>query len=324
WQDSIALVWPDTTRRPSADVQRRIAEFRRRASADSAAADLRYNWNTPFFLSPHDPDVFYAGANRVLKSTYRGDSLKAISPDLSKQDMTKIRVSTETTGGSTRDATGAETYGTIVSLTESPVRRGMLIAGTDDGNVWITRDDGANWTDLTSKFRGLVPDTTYVSRIEASPHDPNRFYVAFDNHRNGDFTPYVFITEDGGETFRSIASNLPTGGPDFVHVIREDPVNPNLLFVGTDVGVYVSVNRGGSWQKFMTGLPTVPVHDLKIHPRDRELIAGTHGRSIWIADIAPLQQLTPAVIVADAHLFQPKPGLQFGEPPTGGEFAGQL
>ena len=121
------------------------------------------------------------------------------------------------------------------------------------------------------------------------------FYVTFDGHRANDFTPYVFVTTDFGKTFRSIASNLPTGGLDFVHVIREDPYNRNLLFVGTDVGAYVSTDRGGSWQKFMTGLPTVPVHDLKIHPRDHELIAGTHGRSIWIVDIAPLEQMVDSM-----------------------------
>ncbi len=324
WQDSIALIWPDTTVAPSQDVARRVADFRRRASADSADMELRFNWNTPFFLSPHDPDVFYAGGNRVLKSTQRGDSLKIISPDLSKRDTAKIRISTTSTGGITPDVTGAETYGTIVSLAESPVRQGMLIAGTDDGNVWITTNDGEDWTNLTARFRRLVPESTYVSRIEPSWHTANRFYITFDNHRRGDFTPYVFVTDDGGRNFRSIASNLPTGAPDYVHVIREDPVNPDLLFVGTDVGLYVSLDRGASWQKFMEGLPTVPVNDLKIHPRDRELIAGTHGRSIWIADIAPLQQLNRNVIASAAHLFDPAPAAHFGTSPVGGEFTGQM
>jgi hypothetical protein len=235
----------------------------------------------------------------------------------------KIRVSTQTTGGITPDVTGAETFATIVALDESPIRRGLLYAGTDDGNVWMSPDDGGTWTNITARISG-VPDGTYVSRIEPSPHDANRFYVTFDNHRRGDFTPYVFVTDDGGQTFRSISSNLPTGKPDFVHVIREDPVNPDLLFVGTDVGAYVSFNRGGSWQKFMNGMATVPVHDLKIHPRDRELIAGTHGRSIMIVDIAPLQQLSQQVLASDAHLFRPKPGVQFGQAPTGGEFTAQL
>jgi hypothetical protein len=130
------------------------------------------------------------------------------------------------------------------------------------------------------------------------------------------------VTEDGGRSFRSIVSDLPSGGPDFVHVVRQDLRNPNLLFVGTDVGAYVSVDMGEHWQRFMEGLPTVPVHDLKIHPRDRELIAGTHGRSIWIVDIAPLQELTAPVVASDVHLFEPRPGLQFGGRPIGGESTG--
>jgi hypothetical protein len=324
WEDSIAIVQPDPAVAVSAQDQRRIDRFRASQVRDSIDDSFRYNWNTPFFLSPHNPDVFYAGANRVLKSVARGDSLSAISPDLSKRDTTKLRISTQTTGGITLDATGAETYGTIVSLAESPLTRGFLAAGTDDGNVWITRDDGATWTDITARFRGLVPDTTYVSRIEMSAHDANRFYITFDNHRNGDFRPYVFVTRDGGRTFRSIAANLPAGdAPDFVHVIREDPVNPNLLYVGTDVGLYFSLDQGQSWRRWENGFPTVPVHDLKIHPRDRELIVGTHGRSLWIVDVAQLQSLTPEIIAAaQPVLFQPAPGLQYGSAPVGGESTG--
>ncbi|MEX0890731.1 MAG: hypothetical protein WEB88_01085, partial [Gemmatimonadota bacterium] len=275
----------------------------------------RWNWNTPFFISAHDPDVFYAAGNVVIKMSDR-DEVVAISEDLSKQDERKIEISRRETGGVTRDATGAETYGTITALAESPLRRGWLYAGTDDGNVWMTQDEGGSWTELTDRFPG-VPDSTYVSRIAPSNHDANRFYVSFDNHRTGDFTPYVFVTTDGGRSFRSIAGGLPHGGIDYVHVVKEDLINPDLLFVGTDVGVYVSIDRGQNWQRFMTGLPTVPVHDLEIHPRERELIAGTHGRSIWIADIAPLQQFRPAV-VAQATLFEPAPATRYSEFPVGG------
>jgi hypothetical protein len=328
WEDSIALLQPDPSVAVPAPVQHRIDQFRASQARDSIDDSLRFNWNTPFLLSPHNPDVFYAGSNRVLKSTERGDNLTAISPDLSKRDTTKLRISTQTTGGITRDATGAETYGTIVSLNESPVTPGFLAAGTDDGNVWITRDDGASWTDLTARFHGLVPDSTYVSRIEMSPHDADRFYVTFDNHRNGDFRPYVFVTRDGGNSFRSIAGNLPAGdAPDYVHVVREDPVNPDLLYVGTDVGLYLSLDQGRNWRRWKNGFPTAPVTDLKIHPRDRELIVATHGRSLWVVDVAALQQLTAAVIAAnDAVLFPPAPGLQYGSPPVasqnGGEYHG--
>lgn len=323
YQDSIALLWPDITEPMPGQHRDRIEDLQARATADSLALQLRYNWNTPYFLSPHDPDVIYAAANRVLKSDWRGDDMYPISPDLTRADPEKIAISTETTGGITPDVTGAETFATIVSLAESPVEEGLLYAGTDDGNLWVSPDAGGEWTELTEATEDLVPDGTYVSRIEPSKHVRDRVYVTYDNHRRGDFTPYVLVSEDRGRSFRSISSDLPTGKPDFVHVVREDHVNPSLLFVGTDVGAYVSVDRGNSWKRFMTGLPTVPVHDLQIHPRDGEIIAGTHGRSIWIADIKPLQQLPGIVADADVHLFEPAPAFQYGTSPTGGEFTAQ-
>ncbi len=320
-RDELALLEEAAGEAPTTEQTARMDELRTRIAQDSAALQLRYNWNTPMLVSAHDRNVFYAGANRVLKSTARGDDLRPISPDLTYADTMKIRVSTETTGGITRDVTGAETHATIVALAESPRRAGWLFAGTDDGRVWMTRDDGAAWTELTGRFPG-VPEGTWVSRIEPSHHADGRFYVTFDGHRADDFTPYAYVTDDGGQTFRSIADGLPRGGPDYVHVIREDTENENLLFVGTDVGVYASLDRGGSWQRFMNGLPTVPVHDLKIHPRDRELIAGTHGRSIWIVDIAPLAQVAGRGLGEDVILFDPTPGLQFGNPYVGGESTG--
>ena len=322
FEDSIIVARGDTTRPATREVQRRVADLQARASADSIAHVMRWNWSTPFFLSPHNPMTFYTAGNRVLKSTNRGEDLQLISPDLTTQDTMRIRISTTATGGITRDVTGAETHSTIVALAESPIQQGLLYAGTDDGNLWMSSNDGQDWENLTGRFPD-VPAKTWVSRIEPSHHDVSTFYVSFDNHRENDFTPYVFVTSNSGSSFASIANNLPTGGPDFVHVVREDPTNPNLLFVGTDVGVYMSMNRGYTWQKFMTGLPTVPVHDLEIHPRDRELIAGTHGRSIWIVDIAPLQQMTDDVIVADAHLFDPKTAYQFAQSPVGGGSNGQ-
>ena len=322
--DSIAVYeGVETPREMSRDERRKVEAWKRQVAADSALNDLRYNWNTPIVLSPHDTRVVYAGGNRVIRSENRGDDFEVISPDLSNGDTTKIRISTETTGGITRDATGAETYGTIVALAESPVVEGMLLAGTDDGNVWVRPGADATWEKIDHRrFRGL-PRETYVSRVEPSRVDARRFYVTFDGHRANDFTPYVFATDDGGRSFRSIAAGLPTGGPDFVHVVREDPVNPDLLYVGTDVGAYASLDRGRSWFRFMNGLPTVPVHDLQVHPRDHELIAGTHGRSIWIVDVAPLQQLGTTTLAADQPtFFAPKPGLQFGLAPTGGEDTG--
>lgn len=322
FEDSIVIARGDTTQPEPPAMARTIAALRARQKTDSSLAALRFNWETPFILSPHSPSTLYIGGNRVLKSTDRGDHLMIISPDLSTRDSAAIRTSMETTGGITRDATGAEQYGTVTTLAESPVRPGLLYAGTDDGNVWLTRNDGATWENLTGRFPGL-PKRTWVSRIEPSAADTSTFYVAFDGHRTNDFTPYLYVTTDFGHTFRSIAAGLPRGGPDYIHVVREDPVNRDLLFVGTDVGAYVSLDRGQTWQRFTSGLPTVPVYDLKIHPRDHEIIAGTHGRSIWIAGIAPLEQMKDAAARSGTHLFVPDTAYEFGSRPIGGEAAGQ-
>ncbi|MBP7549717.1 MAG: hypothetical protein KA761_05480 [Gemmatimonadaceae bacterium] len=323
WEDSIMNVRGDTTKPATPAQTRLIGELRARQKSDSAALQLRWNWNTPFFISAHNSSTLYFGSNRVMKSTKRGDEMYPISPELSYADTMKLRVSTRTTGGITIDATGAETFGTIVSLNESSIKPGYLYAGTDDGRLWKTENDGGAWTELTANVKD-VPAGTYVSRIEPSHHDANTFYVTYDNHRRGDFTPYAFVTMDGGRTFRSIAGGLPRGGADFVHVVREDLKNPNLLFAGTDVGAYVSLDKGATWTKFMTGLPNVPVHDLAIHPRESELIAATHGRAFWIVDIAPLQQMTATVAAAPAHLFAPRTGFQWGEKPYNGESTGHL
>src|SRR5260370_30260046 len=262
---------PDTTNPPTAAQKARLADLRRRQLADSGHLDLRWNSNAPFFISPHSPMTFYAGSNKVMKSTTRGENLYPISGDLTTHDSLKIKVSTQTTGGVTPDVTGAETFCTIVSLAESPIRPGLLYAGTDDGNVWLTRNDGGGWENLTGRFAG-VPAGTYVRRLEPAPFATPTASVTFDNHRTNDFTPYVYVSADFGKTFTSIVHNLPNGGPDYVHVIREDPFNRSLLLVGTDVGAYVSRDRGASSQRFMTALPTVPVHALQIHPPEHELI----------------------------------------------------
>lgn len=314
FEDSILVTRGDTTAPPSREVQRRLTEFRTRQRADSAEFDMRWNWNTPFLLSSHNPDVFYAAGNRVVKSTQRGDNLFPISPDLSKRQMAKIDTSMRKTGGITLDATGAETYGTVVSLAESYVRPGFLWAGTDDGNVWFTRSDGAQWEAIpATRFPALPAGDVYVTRIEPSHFDSLTAYVAFDNHRWNDFAPYLYVTTDGGRTFRSIAGDLPTGGIDNLRVVREDPTNRDLLYVGTARGVWMSLNGGQHWQRFMTGLPTVPVYDLQIHPRDRELIAATHGRGFWIVDVAPLQQYSATIAAKPAHLFEPKRAYEYGQ-----------
>ncbi len=311
FEDSVIIARGDTTRPETPDITRNLARIRARAAADSARG-YRFNWSTPFFLSPHAPSTVYMGGNRLLKSTDRGDHFYPISPDLSTKDSARIIMSTRLTGGITRDNSGAETHGTITTVAESPIRPGILWVGTDDGNVWLTTNDGGQWTDITTRFPG-VPKKTWVSRVEPSHFDTATVYVTFDNHMENDFRPYVYVSNDFGKTFRSINNNLPSGGVDFVHVIREDPANRDLLFLGTDVGAYASTDRGASWQRFMTGLPTVPVHDLQIHPRDRELIAATHGRSIWIVDVAPLEQMNNGLMARPATFFTPTTAYQYSQ-----------
>lgn len=325
WEDSIAVVRGDPLKPATKEMQARIDVLRAQQKKDSADLQIRYNWESPYFLSPHNPQTFYLGGSRVLKSTKRGEDLNPISPDLSvKSDpaqerarLARIDTVEKYTGGITLDLTGAEAYGTVVALQESPIKPGLLIAGTDNGNLWITHNDGGTWDNLTSKFATLgVPNDAYVVRVEPSHFDTLSFYVAFENHRWNDFTPYLFATEDGGKTFRSIVNNLPKSSPaDYLHVIREDPHNRDLLFVGSSRTVYASIDRGKTWSKFSTNFPTVPVFDLQIHPRDHELIAATHGRSLWIVDIAALEQMTPKVFSASTHLFAPKPSFQWGEGP---------
>ncbi|MEP6550441.1 MAG: hypothetical protein ABJB95_04620, partial [Gemmatimonadales bacterium] len=314
FEDSVIIARGDTTRPATPQTARDLAGIRARAAADSGRG-YRFNWSTPFFLSPHSGSTIYLGANRLLKSSDRGDHFFPISPDLSTKDSARINVSTKTTGGITRDNSGAETHGTITAVAESPIRPGILWVGTDDGNVWLSVNDGGQWTDLTTRFSG-VPKKTWVSRVEPSHFDTATVYVTFDNHRENDFRPYIYVSTDFGKTFRPIANNLPTGGADFVHVVREDPVNRDLLFVGTDVAAYVSTDRGQGWQRFMTGLPTVPVHDLQIHPRDRELIAATHGRSIYIVDIAPLEEMNNGVMARATNFFTPNTAYQYSQANT--------
>src|SRR5665213_89810 len=202
FEDSMVVTRGDTTRPETPAMKHRLAELRAQQREDSIESDMRFNWESPYFISPHASSTIYMGGNRVLKSLDRGDHMFPISPDLSTRDTTKIKISTTTTGGITTDATGAETYGTITSLAESPIRAGLLYAGTDDGNVWLTRNDGATWENLTGRFTG-VPKGTEVSRIEPSAFDSATFYITFDNHERNDFTPYVYVTTDYGKTFRS-------------------------------------------------------------------------------------------------------------------------
>jgi photosystem II stability/assembly factor-like uncharacterized protein len=280
-------------------------------SAKEGQQAFRFNWTTPFWLSHYDPTVIYLGGNHLFKLTERGDKWESISPDLSTRDVERI-----TTTGS-----GAETNGTIYTISESPITRGLLWAGTDDGKIWMTRNEGREWADLTGNLpreaRGL-----WVSRLEASHFEEGTAFVAIDGHRNDVYAPFVFMTTDFGKTWRSINSNLARNAP--VKVVREDPFNKNLLFLGTEFGFYISFNRGGSWTKFMPGLPTVAVDDIMVHPRDRDLIIGTHGRSLYIMDdIRPLEELTPEAQNEALHLFSIRPALEFYYLPGAIEYSGK-
>ena len=266
--------------------------------APTAPSVLRFNWTTPFILSPHDPKVLYYGAQYVLKTTDKGETWTIVSPDLSKNDPAKNQ---KGTGGLTPDDTGAERYATVYSLSESPITEGVIWAGTDDGNVWLTRDAGAHWTEVDATIPE-VPRGSWVSRIAASAADANTAYVAFDNHRSDDRRPWLFRTTDGGKTWAKLSSGLPANQP--VYVVAEDDKNPNLLFVGTEGGVHVSLDRGKTWAPMTNGLPVVAVYDIQIQPRDRDVIIGTHGRGIYVLDdVTALEQWTPAVAAEPVHVF---------------------
>lgn len=270
----------------------------------------RFNWNMPVHLSPHNPRIIYVGANKFFKSLDRGDTWTA-SGDLTKQiDRSKLPImGVEGNQPMASKHDGLGNYGNITTIAESPSMPGVLWIGTDDGNVQVSRDGGTTWNNVTKNIPPLVSNNYQVSRVEPSHYDAGTCYVTVDGHRSDDHKPYVYLTKDYGATWTSVAGNLPLAN---VNVIREDAKNKNLLFAGMEYGLYVSLNGGGEWKKFMTGLPTVRVDDILIHPRDNDLIAGTHGRGIWICDdISALQQLNEKVLASNAHLFDVRPGVQF-------------
>ena len=261
---------------------------------------LRFNWSAPLVMSPHPDKALYAGSNHLLKSTDQGATWLIISPDLSTNDPEKTRENAS--GGVTPDNTGAETHCSISTISISPVNEAVIWAGTDDGNVQITRDGGQHWVNVSNRVPG-VPQHLWVSRLEASHFNSGRAYLTFDGHRSDVFKPWIFITEDYGSTWKPLMNGLPDD--EVIRVVREDLSNPDLLFIGTETGIWYSLDRGEKWARFMENFPTVSVYDLAIHKRDRDLIAATHGRSLWIADdISPLEQMTAEVQTASAYLFR--------------------
>ncbi len=271
----------------------------------------RFYWNTPTVLSPHNPSVVHIGGDRLFISRDRGQTF-TMTQDLTRNvDRFKapiMGVAGDAPMASKHDGAGA--FSNIVTISESRVVPGILWVGTNDGNLQVSRDGGATWKNVASNAKG-VPDGTHVSRVEASRFDAGTCYVTFDGHRTDDHKPYVFVTKDHGETFTPISDGLPAGN---VNVIREDPKNRNLLYLGTEYAFYVSLDAGKSWKRFMNGLPTVRIDDILIHPRDNDLIVGTHGRSIWIIDdISPLQKLSDEMMKADVTVFEPRAAVQWAD-----------
>jgi photosystem II stability/assembly factor-like uncharacterized protein len=264
----------------------------------------RYNWSAPLLISPHDRATLYFGANYLFRSRDRGDSWERLGDDLTRGlDRDTLPIMGLSAPGGHRRNEGVADFGNLTTVDESPLREGLLYVGTDDGLVQVSRDGGRSWTRI-ERFPG-VPDLTYVSRVTASAHDEATVYVTFDGHRSNDFRPYVLRSTDYGRSFTSIAANLPDDAA--VYVIREHHRNPNLLVVGTEYGVFVTINGGASWTQLTHGIAPAPVHDVIIHPRANDLIVGTHGRGIYVLDdIAPLEQLASAA-AATLHLFAPQP-----------------
>jgi photosystem II stability/assembly factor-like uncharacterized protein len=256
-------------------------------------SELRFNWNAPILVSPHDCNVVFHAANKVLRSPNMGESWEVISDDLTKADPVTLA-----TG---KGGDGNIQYGTITTISESTLQAGIIWVGTDDGNVQVTRDGGQNWTLVNEN----VPNNPeyWVSRVEASHHDLGTAYISYTGMRRDDFGTYVYKTTDFGETWTDLSANLPE---EPVNVIREHHQNPNLLFLGTDFAVYVSVDAGQSWTKMKNNMPTNPVYDLKIHPRENDLIVATHGRGIYIADISPLAEVNLETLGHDVYFFQPE------------------
>lgn len=270
----------------------------------------RFNWNSPILISPHNPRKIFYGGNRLFISRDRGEKWEATGDLTTQTDRDKLPIMGVIPDANTLSRNdGVAFYGTITTVAESPLREGLLYVGTDDGFVQVSRDDGKSWRNVSDRIPG-VPRSTCVSRVAASSSVEGRAYLAFDGHRSNDFKPYVFTTEDYGETWKNISGSLPEGGT--VNVIREHPRNPDLLFVGTERGAFFSLDRGETWRRIKGNLPIVPVDDIAIHPRDNDLIFGTHGRSIWILDdIVFLEQLRAEVLASPVYLFSIRPATIF-------------
>jgi len=268
--------------------------------------ELRFNWNAAIALDPFDAEnSLYYGSQFVHRSRDRGESWELLSPDLTTDEPDWQRQSES--GGLTLDVTNAENFCSILTIAPSPIERGLVWVGTDDGRLHLTRDGGESWTSVEENLYG-VPRHTWVPHVEASRHDPATAYAVFDDHRRGDWTTHVYRTRDYGASWALIAGEEVDG---YAHVIEEDPVDPDLLFLGTEFGLWVSLDGGRNWSKWTSGFPTVSVRALAIQERENDLVIGTHGRAAWVVDdVSPLRGLDAAVLEEPLHLFEIVPAQQ--------------
>jgi photosystem II stability/assembly factor-like uncharacterized protein len=279
----------------------------RTMGAPAREIKLRMNWTFPIAISPHDHNTVYVGSQYVHRTTDGGQTWEVISPDLTLNDPAMMGDS----GGLTVDNLSVEYAGAVFAIAESPLEKGVIWAGTNDGLVQVTRDGGRTWTDVTANLPGLPPKMT-VSSVEPSRHAPGVCYVAIDGHQVGNFDPWLYKTADHGRTWTLIVKGIPKGILSYTHVLREDPKRRGLLYAGTENGVYVSFDDGANWEPLQNNLPHAPVHWLDIQPHFNDLVVGTYGRGIWIMDdVTPLQQMTAEVRRSDVHLFQPRDAYRF-------------
>jgi photosystem II stability/assembly factor-like uncharacterized protein len=271
----------------------------------NAGEKLRFNWNTPIHMSPNEKGKLYIGSQFLFASSDHGQSWQRISPDLTTNDPEKQKQ--EESGGITVDNSAAETHTTIYAISESPRDGSLIWVGTDDGNVQVTRDGGRSWTNTVRNVKGLPP-ASWVSTVEAGHFADGVAYATFDRHTYGDMDPWVYRTEDFGKTWQRIASPAQ-GVRGYAHVIKEDPVNANVLYLGTEFGLWISIDRGASWAEFKGGnFPSVAVRDLAVHPRDGDLAIATHGRGIWIIDdLAPLRAMSSDVLAKEVSFLPGRP-----------------
>ncbi|WP_420635195.1 sialidase [Candidatus Palauibacter sp.] len=274
-----------------------------------AASGVRYRfvWDAPVHISPHDNETVYVGSQHVHRTRNRGQSWEVISPDLSLNDQSRMGLS----GGLTGDNIGVEYAGVVFGIAESPIEAGLIWAGTNDGRVHLTRDGGANWTDVTGNVDGL-PEWIAVRSIAASRYDAGTAYIAADGHQVNIRDPHLYRTRDFGASWEKITDGIPPSMLSYTKVVAEDPVRPGLLYVGTENAIYVSFNDGDDWQPLQNNLPAAPVSGIVIQEHFNDLVVGTYGRGFWILDdLSPVQQMTPEVMASASHLFTPRAAYRF-------------